>query len=87
MPGTRVVTYARRDFGCRDKPLTGYAYGTLAEDLHTLLEQLELTDVTLVGFFMGGGKRRPLPHQVRTRSHPLRRFRLGSAPVHAPQGR
>lgn len=36
--------------------MTGYTYDTLTEDLHALLEQLELTDVTLVGFSMGGGE-------------------------------
>ena len=54
--GYRVVTYDRRGFGRSDKPLTGYGYDTLAEDLHTLLEELELTDATLVGFSMGGGE-------------------------------
>ncbi|MFD9701319.1 alpha/beta fold hydrolase [Lentzea sp. NPDC059081] len=54
--GYRVVTYDRRGFGRSDKPLTGYGYDTLAEDLHTLLAELDLRDVTLVGFSMGGGE-------------------------------
>ncbi|PSL37486.1 pimeloyl-ACP methyl ester carboxylesterase [Labedella gwakjiensis] len=54
--GYRVVTYDRRGFGRSDKPLTGYTYDTLTEDLHTLLEELDLRDVTLVGFSMGGGE-------------------------------
>lgn len=54
--GYRVVTYDRRGFGRSDKPLRGYTYDTLTEDLHALLEQLDLTDVTLVGFSMGGGE-------------------------------
>jgi pimeloyl-ACP methyl ester carboxylesterase len=54
--GYRVITYDRRGFGRSDKPMRGYTYDTLAEDLHTLLEQLELSDVTLVGFSMGGGE-------------------------------
>lgn len=54
--GYRVVTYDRRGFGCSDKPLDGYTYDTLAEDLHTLIVELDLTDVTLVGFSMGGGE-------------------------------
>lgn len=54
--GYRVITYDRRGFGRSDKPLTGYKYDTLTEDLHTLLEQLDLNDVTLVGFSMGGGE-------------------------------
>jgi len=54
--GYRVVTYDRRGFGRSDKPLTGYTYDTLAEDLHTVLTELALRDVTLVGFSMGGGE-------------------------------
>lgn len=54
--GYRVVTYDRRGFGRSDKPLTGYSYDTLAEDLHAVLTELDLRDVTLVGFSMGGGE-------------------------------
>lgn len=54
--GYRVITYDRRGFGRSDKPLTGYTYDTLTDDLHTLLVELDLTDVTLVGFSMGGGE-------------------------------
>jgi pimeloyl-ACP methyl ester carboxylesterase len=54
--GYRVITYDRRGFGRSDKPAKGYTYDTLTEDLHALLEQLDLTDVTLVGFSMGGGE-------------------------------
>jgi len=54
--GHRVITYDRRGFGRSDKPASGYTYDTLAEDLHTLLEALDVTDTTLVGFSMGGGE-------------------------------
>ncbi len=54
--GYRVVSYDRRGFGQSDKPLTGYTYDTLTEDLRSVLEKLQLTDVTLVGFSMGGGE-------------------------------
>ena len=54
--GYRVVTYDRRGFGRSEKPLTGYTYDTLAEDLHDLITELDLNDVTLVGFSMGGGE-------------------------------
>lgn len=54
--GYRVITYDRRGFGRSDKPMTGYEYDTLTGDLHALIEQLDLTDVTLVGFSMGGGE-------------------------------
>ena len=54
--GYRVITYDRRGFGRSDKPRTGYTYDALTEDLHTLLTLLDLNDVTLVGFSMGGGE-------------------------------
>jgi pimeloyl-ACP methyl ester carboxylesterase len=54
--GYRVITYDRRGFGRSDKPKRGYDYDTLAEDLHTLVTALDLRDVTLVGFSMGGGE-------------------------------
>jgi len=54
--GYRVVTYDRRVFGRSDKPKTGYDYDHLTEDLHTVLTELDLQDVTLVGFSMGGGE-------------------------------
>jgi pimeloyl-ACP methyl ester carboxylesterase len=54
--GLRVVTYDRRGFGRSGQPWTGYDYDTLADDLHALLEHLDLQGVTLAGFSMGGGE-------------------------------
>ena len=54
--GYRVITYDRRGFGNSSQPWNGYEYDTFAEDLHQLLEHLDLHDVTLVGFSMGGGE-------------------------------
>lgn len=54
--GYRVITYDRRGFGRSDKPLTGYDYDTFASDLDAVLTELDLVDVTLVGFSMGGGE-------------------------------
>ncbi|RJS94129.1 alpha/beta fold hydrolase [Salinisphaera sp. Q1T1-3] len=54
--GHRVVTYDRRGFGKSSQPYTGYDYDTFAADLHTLIETLDLNEVTLVGFSMGGGE-------------------------------
>ena len=54
--GLRVIAYDRRGFGKSSKPWTGYDYDTLADDLKALLDALELQDVTLVGFSMGGGE-------------------------------
>jgi len=54
--GYRVVSYDRRGFGRSDKPHGGYDYDTLADDLEGVLSELDLREVTLVGFSMGGGE-------------------------------
>ena len=54
--GLRVIAYDRRGFGRSSQPWTGYDYDTLADDLKAVLDRLELSDVTLVGFSMGGGE-------------------------------
>ncbi len=54
--GVRAIAYDRRGFGQSSKPWDGYDYDTLADDLKALLDHLDLQDVTLVGFSMGGGE-------------------------------
>jgi pimeloyl-ACP methyl ester carboxylesterase len=54
--GFRVITYDRRGFGRSSKPWSGYDYDSLTDDLKAVIDQLSLTDVTLVGFSMGGGE-------------------------------
>jgi len=54
--GHRVISYDRRGFGASSQPWGGYDYDTFAADLNTLLEHLDLCEVTLVGFSMGGGE-------------------------------
>ena len=54
--GLRVIAYDRRGFGASSRPWEGYDYDTLADDLKALLEGLDLKDVVLVGFSMGGGE-------------------------------
>lgn len=52
----RCIAYDRRGFGKSDKPWDGYDYDALAGDLKSILDELDLRDVTLVGFSMGGGE-------------------------------
>ena len=52
----RCIAYDRRGFGMSDYPWEKYDYDTFADDLKALLDQLHLTEVTLVGFSMGGGE-------------------------------
>jgi len=54
--GHRVITYDRRGFGRSSKPAVGYNYDTFAADLEAVLNTLNLTDVSLVGFSMGTGE-------------------------------
>lgn len=54
--GYRVIAYDRRGFGQSGQPNGGYDYDTFASDLNDLLSALNLKDVTLAGFSMGGGE-------------------------------
>lgn len=54
--GCRVVAYDRRGFGRSDQPWSGYGYDRFADDLKAVLDRLDLHDVVLVGFSMGGGE-------------------------------
>ncbi|WP_085698286.1 alpha/beta fold hydrolase [Pseudomonas sp. B26(2017)] len=53
--GYRTIAFDRRGFGRSEQPWTGYDYDTFADDIAQLIEHLDLRDVTLVGFSMGGG--------------------------------
>jgi non-heme chloroperoxidase len=53
--GRRAIAYDRRGHGRSDDPGRGYDYDTLADDLATVFDHLDLRDVTLVAHSMGGG--------------------------------
>ena len=55
--GVRCVAFDRRGHGRSDIPGHGYDLDTLADDLAAVIEQLELSDVVLVG--MSNGARQP----------------------------
>lgn len=52
----RCIAYDRRGFGKSDRTWGSYDYDTLAADLNNLITHLNLSEVTLVGFSMGGGE-------------------------------
>ena len=52
----RCIAYDRRGFGKSDRTWESYDYDALASDLNELITQLNLSEVTLVGFSMGGGE-------------------------------
>jgi pimeloyl-ACP methyl ester carboxylesterase len=54
--GYRVIAHDRRGFGRSDQPWEGYDHNTFADDLSELIAHLDLRDVTLVGYAMGGGE-------------------------------
>jgi non-heme chloroperoxidase len=54
--GYRVITYDRRGFGHSSQSWDGHNYDRLADDLAELMDALDLHDVTLAGFSMGGGE-------------------------------
>ncbi|WP_212625427.1 alpha/beta hydrolase [Pseudomonas sp. PP3] len=53
--GYRTIAFDRRGFGRSSQPWEGYDYDTFADDIAQLIEHLDLTEITLVGFSMGGG--------------------------------
>lgn len=54
--GYRVISYDRRGFGRSEQTWVGYDYDTFADDLRGVIEDKQLSNVTLVGFSMGGGE-------------------------------
>jgi non-heme chloroperoxidase len=56
MAGHRCIAYDRRGFGQSGHPAAGYEYDRFAADLHDVMVFLDLRNVTLVGFSMGGGE-------------------------------
>ncbi len=54
--GFRCIAYDRKGFGKSCATWEGYDYDALAEDLYALIDELQLKNVVLVGFSMGGGE-------------------------------
>jgi len=54
--GLRCIAFDRRGHGRSSDPGRGYDFDTLADDVATVLDRLDLRDVTLVGHSMGGGE-------------------------------
>ncbi|WP_372784318.1 alpha/beta fold hydrolase [Phenylobacterium sp.] len=54
--GFRCIAYDRRGHGRSDVPASGYDMDTFADDLASVIEQLDLRDVVLVGHSSGGAE-------------------------------
>src|SRR6201990_2413597 len=55
-PEVRCIAFDRRGHGRSDDPGRGYDYDTLADDLATVIEHLELNEITLIGHSMAAGE-------------------------------
>lgn len=52
--GYRCIGIDQRGFGKSDKPLCGYDYNRMADDVRCVIEELELDNFTLLGHSTGG---------------------------------
>jgi non-heme chloroperoxidase len=54
--GYRCVAFDRRGHGGSDVPARGYDFDTFADDMASVIESLDLNDLTLIAHSMGGGE-------------------------------
>jgi non-heme chloroperoxidase len=52
--GYRCIAIDQRGFGKSDKPIGGYSYDELADDVHGVIEALKLNNIALAGHSTGG---------------------------------
>jgi non-heme chloroperoxidase len=52
--GYRCIGIDWRGYGNSDKPINGYHYDRLADDIHAVIEALQLDNITLAGHSTGG---------------------------------
>lgn len=72
--GVRCVALDLRGFGASDKPWSGLGYDAWADDLRAVVDALDLRDVTLVGFSMGGAV--AMHYMARQQGHRVARLAL-----------
>jgi non-heme chloroperoxidase len=65
--GWRCVAFDRRGHGRSDDPCRGYDFDTLADDIATVLDGLDLQNAVLIGHSMGGAE--VVRYVTRHRSH------------------
>jgi non-heme chloroperoxidase len=54
--GFRCIGFDRRGHGRSDQPAHGYDFDTFADDIATLVEELDLSDLTLISHSMAAGE-------------------------------
>lgn len=63
--GYRFIGMDLRGHGKSDRPLNGYTYDRMADDIKAVIDELQLENVILAGFSMGG----PIAIRYMTRHH------------------
>jgi proline-specific peptidase len=52
--GFRCIAFSLRGFGKSDQPDSGYSYDIFADDINTVLDDLGISQLPMIGFSMGG---------------------------------
>ncbi len=52
--GVRCIAMDLRGFGKSSTPFDGYSYDQMTKDIHQVIKELDLENITLAGFSMGG---------------------------------
>ncbi|MCC8023287.1 MAG: alpha/beta hydrolase [Clostridiales bacterium] len=80
----RCISYDLRGFGQSDKPFGCYTYNTFADDLYKIIQSIPCSDITLLGFSMGGAI--CTRYMARYRGFKVKRLVLcGAAAPHYPR--
>lgn len=75
--GFRCIGMDLRGFGNSDRPWEGYSYNRLADDVRSIIDALDLTNITLLGFSMGGAI--AIRYMARHSGHGVSKLALVSA--------
>ncbi len=75
--GFRCIGLDQRGFGQSDRPLTGYDYDRLADDVRCVIDTLNLKNTTLLGHSTGGAI--AIRYAARHRAHGIRKLVLCAA--------
>lgn len=75
--GYRCIGIDIRGFGNSDKPWEGYDYNRLADDVHCVIEALELQDIILAGHSVGGAI--AIRYMARHKGHGVSKLALFAA--------
>lgn len=75
--GYRCIALDLRGYGKSDRPWNDYSYDRLADDIRMVIDTLELEDIILAGFSMGGAI--SIRYMARHQAHKVAKLGLISA--------